>query len=223
MSIRVEARRVRDAFKRAPEVMQRRARGALKQNGQRFVETVRNRFGRSSDAPHSRSKLLQNSINFEVRGNRLADLELRVFSAGVRYANIQEYGGTIRAKNKLLTVPLRDAKTAGGDVKAIFKLGAAALAAREPGATFVVQSKTGKLLIGYRPGGGYSTFDRRAHRDVDAPRAKRQRTLWLWRLEEQVTIPARLGFRSTWAAQREERRNRIHRELAGALREVFGG
>ena len=77
-----------------------------------------------------------------VRGTTISS----VVGSGVRtgdrlpYANIQEKGGTIRAKNsKWLTIPLSGAKTASGRAKKA--------SARDFSDTFVDKSESGNLII----------------------------------------------------------------------------
>lgn len=128
-----------------------------------------------------RTGTLRRSFGHEVRGQGLTS-ELRVFSQGTPYAAIQEFGGTIKPKNKrFLTVPLPDAKTPAGALK-----GGARLVQRgsryftadgEP--TFIFRSKRGNLLIGSE--------------------AKNGRRRLLYTLKTSVTLKARLGFRATFA------------------------
>ena len=138
------------------------------------------RRGGFDTAIQTRSGALRRSFGFELRGSG-ADGELRLFSAGLRYARTQEHGGTIRPKSKrYLTVPLPDALTASGVVK-----GGARLVQRgkqyftaDGDPTFVFRSKRGNLLVGAR--------------------AKNGRTRLLYALKEQVRLRPRLGFRQVF-------------------------
>ena len=128
----------------------------------------------------TRSGALRRSFDFALRGSG-ADAELKLFSAGQPYARTQEYGGTIRPKNKrYLTVPLPDALTASGVLKGGVRLvqrgKGYATADGEP--TFIFRSKRGALLIGAR--------------------ARNGRTHLLYALREQVRLRPRLGFREVF-------------------------
>lgn len=135
---------------------------------------------KSGGSIQTRTGALRRSFGFETRGEGLA-LELRVFSAGVPYANVQEYGGVIRPKNKrYLTIPLDDAKTPGGALK-----GGAKLVQRgnkyetaDGAPTFIFRSKRGNLLIGSRARNGSLRL--------------------LYTLKPSVTLKPRLGFRETF-------------------------
>lgn len=68
-------------------------------------------------------------------------ISVEIQSTDVPYARIQELGGTIRAGDKLLTIPLPAALTAAG----VLRNTAAELQKR--GDTFVARSKKGNLII----------------------------------------------------------------------------
>lgn len=134
----------------------------------------------------TRSGALRRSFDFALRGSG-ADAELRMFSAGLPYARTQEYGGTIRPKNKrYLTVPLPDALTAGGNLKGGARLvqrgstrtGRPKYVTADGQPTSIFRSKRGALLIGSR--------------------ARNGRTLLLYTLREQVNLRPRLGFRQVF-------------------------
>lgn len=127
-----------------------------------------------------RTGALRRSFGYAVEGQGLASV-LRVFSQGLPYAAIQEFGGTIRPKNKrFLTIPLPDAKTPAGALK-----GGARLVQRgskyftaDGDPTFIFRSKRGNLLIGAE--------------------AKNGRRRLLYTLKPSVTLKARLGFNRTF-------------------------
>lgn len=82
----------------------------------------------------------------------------------VKYANIQETGGTVKAKNaKYLTIPLPAALTSAGVLRQ---------PARQWPNTFIMKSKNGNLLIMQKTG------------------KKLSRLVALFVLKKQVTIPA---------------------------------
>lgn len=92
---------------------------------------------------HRRTGHLASSTRWKVRPSKksvLLDLK-----SGVPYANIHEYGGTIRPKRKkFLTVPLPAAQTPAGVTKPLkgFKN------------TFIIRSRSGGLLIVQDTGDG---------------------------------------------------------------------
>jgi hypothetical protein len=96
---------------------------------------------------------------------------LRGSIGGVSYLGIHEYGGTIRSKGKLLTIPLPAAKARTGQAPPF---------ARQWKNTFVATSRAGNLLI----------FQRRGREIIP-----------LYLLVERVTIPPRLGMRETLRSQ----------------------
>lgn len=61
----------------------------------RIVLKIREKLNKNSKGH------LRNSIGYKVEKEGV-----KVFSSGVSYARIHEYGGTIRAKKKFLTIPL---------------------------------------------------------------------------------------------------------------------
>jgi hypothetical protein len=220
--IEVNVRTVNAALRALPDVMTKHARGSLQTSGQEFVGLMQKRFGDAPGQLRVRSRRLRDSFGYQVTGESFDGLTLRAFSAGVPYANLQEFGGTVRPKSprQFLTIPLPDNLTGAGVPR---YPSAGELRDREPGRTFVVRSQNGKLLVGYRPDAPTrSIFNLRAHRDPDAPRAPKAKSkvLWLWLLVPQVTVPARLQFRSTWESLARSRKDRLVRSLAAGIREV---
>jgi len=177
-----EARRALEAVAARAAVGLRRAfdlAGAFHQRvmAKRFVP-----YG-SRDPIQTRSSALRESFDWETRGTGL-DIETRLFAAGLPYIRAQEYGATIRPKNKrYLTVPLSDALAPTGVLK-----GGARLVPRGKGyqtadgaPTFVFRSRSGNLLVATRPRNGSSKL--------------------LYVLKPQVTLKPRLGFRETFRSQ----------------------
>jgi hypothetical protein len=128
----------------------------------------------------TRSGALRRAFGFAVGGSGLA-AELRLYAAGLSYIRAQEYGATIKPRNKrYLTVPLDDALTPSGVQK-----GGARLVRRgnryftaDGDPTFIFRSKRGSLLIGSR--------------------AKNGRMRLLYALRSSVSLRPRLGFRETF-------------------------
>lgn len=174
---------------------------ALKDSGRLFDNEMRKSFrprgSRSDQWLQSRTGNLRRSLGFQVSGSRLDDLRLAVFSAGTKYANLQENGGTIRPKRgDYLTIPIADNLTPSGvprypsakDLRQqLNQVGPARPAKRGrkdklAGArTFVLKAKTGKLYIILRQSNGKSQL--------------------LWALVKSVKVPPRFGFRRTWNKQ----------------------
>lgn len=234
-SIEINVDDVRRALARAPAAMHRHAKRALVDDARRFQGLMLERF--RADKPgqygllHTRTGRLKQSVGYDVRGDTLETLEERVFSAGVPYADIQEFGGTIRPipPRHYLTIPL-PANLTGALVAR--EPSARALREREPGRTFIAETKKGTLLIGRRlDEPTRSPIDLGAHRDEDSPPIPRRargpkrkaRVEWLFVLVEEVTIPPRFNFVSTFRGLAAERRRRVVAALRAGIEEATRG
>lgn len=228
----VDSRKVQGALKRAPALMLRECRNGLRRIGRDFTtRMITARFrgydGTSGGAIQNRSGLLRRSFGHEVDGKKLEDLKLRVFSAGVKYANLQEYGGTIRPKppRKYLTIPLPENLTGAGVPR---YPSAASLRhdPREEGGTFIFKSKKGNLLIAQklsRKLGATVLSGRGKDAKVKRVKYKEGDIRLLWVLKRSVKIEGRLGFRSTWAGQSGYRRRTLGAALDSAIKEATQG
>lgn len=187
------------ALTKLPKALNVEAQAAFKLHGALMVNRMQRRFtgytgrqGTEGGLLQNRSKFLRNSFKFQVAGGlgSGSNLTLFVFSTGVKYARMQEYGGTVRPKRaKYLTIPLSDAMTPSGVQR--YPGGARQLFTSYPSQMSVVKSpKSGKLFIisDGKPG-------------VKNPKGKNADLQWLYILKKSVVIPPRLGFRSTWASQ----------------------
>lgn len=186
------------ALRQAPGAIARRLAPAFRLSGEEFKGKMRLRFtGRPG--LFTRTGFLHASIGYEVSGDGNLDaLTLRAFSAGTKYARLQEKGGTIRpVKAKYLTIPIEDNLTAAGVPR---YPSAAALMAQ--GDTFVFKAKTGGLYIVRRGNSGELEF--------------------LWKLVKQVTVPPRLGFFSTWKDLSKPRTKRIRDAIAVGVKDAIG-
>lgn len=157
-------------------------RASFNAAGAEHTRTMTRRFVPygSGDPIQTRSGALRRSFGWETRGSGLAQ-ELRIFSAGLPYARVQEFGGTIRPKNKrYLTIPLPDALTPGGSLKGGAKLvkSGSKYVTADGVPTFIFRSKRGNLLIGSR--------------------AKNGALRLLYTLKPSVTLKPRLGFGQTF-------------------------
>lgn len=121
--------------------------------------------GTSSDSLSSRTGSAVESIirSVNVKGTTWETLSGSI--GGNHYLAIHEYGGTIKAKGKLMTIPLPAALSSRGTSPPF---------ARQWKNTFVARSRAGNLII----------FQRRPMGVVP-----------LYVLKSQVYIPARLGMR----------------------------
>ena len=130
---------------------------------------VRNRTGK-----------LKASISSRVSGQRLHDLTLHL-TAGSKshrsHAALQEFGGTIQAKNKLLTVPTQFALDGRGLIKPSATLVPGGGMTATGKDTYVVKSPGGKLYL---------------YADDGTPGPNPP----LYQLRKSVRIPARLGMRA---------------------------
>lgn len=199
VALSIDASKVIRACQRAPGRMRVNLRRALGESGRAFVRDMEGRFG--GDPLHSRTGFLKRSIGYEVTGEGTGDLALRVFSAGAKYANLQEYGGVIRPVNAdWLTIPLPDAKTPNGTPKG---------RARDFENTFIFKSKRGNLLIAQH------TFTRGGRR--------REKPKLLFVLKKEVRVPARLGFHKTWQLSRPVRAARVVAAAKKSIEEAARG
>jgi hypothetical protein len=190
MDGKIDIRGLQRALANLPKALDAEMRRAFNAHG-RFMtkEMVTKRFtgytGRSGDRLQNRSALLRRSFKHEVVGGvgQSTPLTLVHYSAGVKYARLQEYGGTIRPKrSKWLTIPLPDALTASGVAR---YQSARYLFDTYPKQMSVVRSRSGRLFIVSRGKPGTK------------PR-KNAETVWLYILKKESKVPPRLGYRDTW-------------------------
>lgn len=194
------------ALKRVPGLVFAEAKKALQQSGQEFQREMKlTRFRRytswknDKDILQSRTGLLNKSFNYEVQGGSIADLQVRVYSAGTSYANLQEYGGEIKPRNgKYLALPIGKALGPRGIPR---KKGP-----REYPDGFFFTSKRGNLLFGVRSG-----------------RGKRKRIEPLYLLRTSVYVPPRLGFSSTWDRLGPNRVLRVGNAVKRGFNRAFEG
>lgn len=198
--------KLKRGLQRLPTATFKNAQEAFRQSGREFqrkmtLERFRpySSWKNNTDQMQSRSGFLRKSLGYSVTGSRLGDLELRVYSAGIRYANLQEYGGTITPKNgRYLALPIGKALDRRGIPK---KRGP-----REYPDGFFFTSKRGNLLFGIRVGKG-----------------KKKEIQPLYLLRDSVKIPPRFGFRKTWNELGRNRYLRVRSAFRAGVREAFGG
>jgi len=143
---------------------------------------------------HRRTGELMRSIHTQVSGNTLAELSGSVFSKGVKYAAIQETGGTVRAKRAYrgvqggpyLNIPLSGNKTAAGvtrkTARQVFQEGGNIIRSRR--GNYIVMSSNGVPMFV---------------------------------LKKQVDIPARLGMRKAADNEVPLLMNRLREAMQGVI------
>lgn len=131
-----------------------------------------------------RTGLLERSFQSIVRRvGTIAGLALRVFSAGNKYATLQQYGGVVRAKRgKYLAIPQEAVKTPAGVPRY-------ASPRNYPGKTFVMRDGRGRLWIAEKKGKGRAA-----------------RIVFLWQLVKSVTIRGNLNWFQQWRQDAQSRR-----------------
>lgn len=216
------SRRVRTVMRKVPAAVKTVLKEDMVGWGNDWLRIMtKNRFrqpfegSRATTRLHNRSHRLRNSLNKIVRGNTLESLNLRAFSAGVPYADTQEFGGTIRSNRPggNLTIPLEPMKTRTG----VTRMSARAAIEREGGLTrdggnaFFYRSDAGNLLLARYKG-------------------KRKRVENLFLLVKSVTIPgprngrpSRFGFYRTWDSLARVRQKSLRTLPERALKEARGG
>lgn len=239
-------------FDRLPETLRAQAAFGLARVGESFVSDMKRSFypRRNPAEMHLqvRSGFLRRSINWSVLNKfNLAGMELRVFTSGVPYAVIQEYGGTITPKNgKYLTIPLPDALTPSGVPKypsaaalrgygsdsKYRKAGKRRRRMRAPSSQdelYIVMRPNGRTFVlnarkGFGAGVPFNTrtLRGRLQKARSQLRAlKREKLLFLYKLERKVTIPPRFGFRRTWDEGAEKRTTIIRDSVDRAIKEAL--
>ena len=204
-SIKINERslkRLQARFRTAPVRVYGAIRESVKKDASDWKREMvkRTKGGTRADGLGRRTGDLARSISARTTGTspNINSITMRLVSAGVPYAPIHEFGGTIkprRAKN--LTIPLDDNLTAGGDVR--YPSARALFGQNSSSQNAFVMRVNGKAFI---------VLKRRGESDLK----------FLWLLVKSVKIPARLGFHSTWKKQAPKRRRRMRKALALALR-----
>lgn len=228
---------VAELLGKLPEKVGARLRAALDLVGKDHVGTVQARFARSKDAPTSRSGRLAASLGYRVLGDRLTDLQLRTFSAGVPYARMQEFGGQVSPKNvKNLTIPQKAALTAAGAQR----FTARELLAKRKDAWFLKDRRGRVWLVAPKrpqppsaqlrrgpgkPGPLAGLTNKNLARPRTAKQVQRSRDLEFYFLlvPHAIYVPPRLRFFQTWRELAAKRTALLGKGLAQAVAEVSGG
>jgi phage gpG-like protein len=219
--LRVNAEGTKRALRRAGERFVAEVERGMRQSGEEFIREMQTtRFrgysGEKGDLLQSRTGSLAGSFSYDVRNLRLV-----LFSQGLKYARLQELGGTIRPKppKRFLTIPGPDNLTAAG----VARFPSAAALRSVTGATFVFRTPKGDLWIGARPrdfeSAHYASGTPNQRLPRDAKRGHSADSLrFLWRLVPSVTIPPRLGMVATFRRLRTKRAARLREAVRAALR-----
>lgn len=201
------ARRLATALQQFPRQLASGYRQAMQNAASRWEGRMYRNIG-GGGSLRNRTGSLRRSLRTQVKGSTLEDLELRVASVGAPYAKVQEFGTVgaggkmpdiVPTRAKFLTVPLPDNLTPAGDAR--YK---SAARLRATGQTFLVETKSGNLLIGLDKGDG-------------------GRTRWLWILKRSVAIPPRLGFFANWKVGQAEFRRELGIAAKNAVRSLARG
>ena len=160
------------AMREVPDKLYKNLLDAFKTHHMRFLNHFKRTRMRSSQlnaGVQTRSGALRRSFDMAASGAHLDSLSVSTFSAGSKYARIQEEGGKIEAPpGRYLAVPLKAAKTAAGVQRK---------PPRQWNDTFFLKSKKGTLLLMQKRGADM---------------------IPLFAMVKKVTIPGNLGFHQTW-------------------------
>lgn len=214
VTAKVQSERLIRVLGRIPTAVERRLADAQVRMAEEHITTMKMRMRRGDVGDglvRTRSGLLARSFTKEQRrSGGIGGLRTRVFSAGVKYADIQERGGVIKpTKSKFLTIPMPAIMLGTGIVKGQYSGGARAYG--NSGAfTFLYRSKDGKGLY-------------IAEVQAKGSGKNRQGVLTLlWKLVRSVTIKGNLGWYATWKRAQPERRRILDRVAADVLKDAQG-
>lgn len=139
------------------------------------------------DKLRNRTGSTRRGIRFRLAGSGV-DTVLRLIGSGPHLA-LQEFGGTVHAKDKLLKVPLPTALTGSGTIRSDARFDPSTFRNARGERSFVFKSKRGNLIVAV---------------------SRRGQLIPYYVLKDQVTIPpGRLGFRRTWEEMRDFRREAL--------------
>jgi phage gpG-like protein len=139
--VEVDDKQLRRAIKRVPGELAAGQRRALRDSGFAWRRVMTRRL--SGNPLRRRTGHLVESMQIRITGEKLDDLRLHLFSAGVPYARIHELGGTITAKppRRFLAIPGRDNRTPTG-------------VAQEPSAKRFIAANKGVRIFPTKASGG---------------------------------------------------------------------
>jgi phage gpG-like protein len=221
-SLLEDAERVAKIINRYPSIAERKAVKAFQEIGQHHVATMQLRqkaVGSNKSGPglsvRYRQGHLARSFGWDVNAGDGKAIVMRVFSAGVPYANIHEFGGTVKPAGgrKYLTIPIADNLRANGTPK----FPSARRLMDDPSRdTFIFKSKRGNLLIA-EP----SITKGGKRRYVKGPNGeKKEKLKLLFALKPSVTIRPRLGWVRGWQDEKGWRDERLTKAFSNTWKDA---
>lgn len=216
INFKVNTKRTTEVLQRVPSRLEVHLHGALEAMARLHIRNMalRMRGTRSmfSNQTKNLTGTLQRSFTYATRRTPgvLANLSTRVFSAGNKYATLQQYGGVVRAKRgKYLAIPQAAVKTPAGVPRY-------ASPRNYPGKTFVMRDRLGRLWIveSKRKGG------KRAAGFQGPMRQDKEQLTFLWQLVKSVTIRGKLNWFEQWRRDAPMRRSLLSAAVKRALGEA---
>lgn len=184
-NLKADFSRSKRTFRDLPQRIAKRIAKTFGDIGLDFVRRIKLERFSGRPALYRRTGELSRSIHFEVKGQQLNTLTLRIYSDSP-YAKIQEFGGTIKPKNaQWLAIPLDAVKTGTGVARG---------GPRDYENTFFAKSKKGNLILFQKNEGKVTP---------------------LFVMKKEVTIPPRLGLHTTWDSLAERRNDLLRAALKG--------
>ena len=203
-------RRIDAVLAREPDRVARALKPLLQGWGQDWHRAMVDRFTNGnlrgpSDVLRNRRGILRGSLKAKLHGDSLSTFRLRMVSAGVEYARMQEDGGVITPKNaKFLTIPLEPDLTGAGRVRVT----ARTFIENHKGETFFLR-KGGSLLLMWNKNPGLTKGGKQ----------RKIKPVAVFALVKKVEIPgpkaptkrshSRLGFVDTWKKLEPKRKQSL--------------
>lgn len=188
VSANVQTESVQRLLKRMPSAVEVQLAVGMKRMANEHIATMTRRMTAAGDGlVKTRTGFMRDRFTSETRqAGGIGNLRTRVFVAGVKYADVQEFGGVIKPRlRKFLTIPMDAIKTAGGAIKGQYAGGAGEY--RKTGKSFVWRNALGGAFIAEKSKNGKSL-------------------VLLWKLVRSVKIPGNLGWYKTWRGGEDDRR-----------------
>lgn len=194
---RVTTRAADGSFTRAQSIAQR----AVERHQRAMIDSFRGYSGTKGAALQRRTGDLKRSFGVGRDPNAPTS-----FTAGIRYARLQEFGGVVKPTGgrRFLTIPLKAALQPGGAFRPAARL---------------INRGAGWHTVGRVPGGAADT-QTWIRNGVIFAKGANGKPLPLYALKSSVKIPPRLKFFATWQAQEADRERDYQRALDEATREA---
>ncbi len=177
------------------------AQQAVLRHQRAMIDSFRGYSGTKGDQLQRRTGDLKRSFGVGLDPNAP-----RSFSASIRYAKLQEFGGVVKPTGgrRFLTIPLKAALMPGGGFRPAARL---------------VNRGAGWHTAGRVPGGAADTQTFIA-KGVIFGKGANGRPLALYALKRSVKVPPRLRFFATWQGQEAAREADYAKALDDATREA---